>query len=140
MNIKVMYHSRSGNTKKVAEAIAKAVGVTAVQIGDNNDFDAADVLFIGDGVYGGKPNIKTEKFIKSLNGEKVKKVAVFGTYGGQTKGLDMMKELLKGQGISVAEEGFGCKGKSWFFLNRSHPDSNDLKAAGDFAKKIAGDK
>jgi flavodoxin len=140
MKVKVMYHSKTGNTKKVAEAIAKAVGTTAVQITEKIKFDSADVLFIGDGVYGAKPNKVTEEFIKTLDSNKVKKVAVFGTYGGQKKAIIVMKELLKKQRINVIEESFGCKGRSWFILNPTHPDVNDLNAAQQFAKKITEGK
>jgi flavodoxin len=140
MKVKVVYHSKTGNTKKVAEAIAKAVGTTAVQITDKINFDSADLLFIGDGVYGAKPSKVTVEFIKTLNADKVKNVAVFGTYGGQKKAIIGMKELLKSQGVNVAEESFGCKGKSWGILNRKHPDVNDLEAAQQFAKRIAGRK
>lgn len=140
MKVKVMYHSKTGNTKIVAEAIAKAVHSTAVQITDKIVFDSADLLFIGDGVYGMKPNKITEEFIKSLDPNKVKNAAVFGTYGGQKKAIVVMKELLKKQGINVVEESFGCKGKSWFILNRNHPDMNDLDGAQQFAKRVAGRK
>jgi flavodoxin len=140
MKVKVLYHSKTGNTKKVAEAIGKAVGTVAVQITDKINFDSADLLFIGDGVYGMKPNKATAAFIKTLDPNKVKNVAVFGTYGGQKKAIILMKELLKNQGINVIEESFGCKGKSWFILNRNHPDANDLDNAQQFAKKVAGRK
>jgi flavodoxin len=140
MKVKVMYHSKTGNTKKVAETIAKAMGTTAVQITDKINFDSADLLFIGDGVYGAKPNKITEEFIKTLDPNKVKSVAVFGTYGGQKKAIVAMTEMLKKQGINVMEESFGCKGKSWFILNRKHPDLNDLQGAEKFAKKVAGRK
>ena len=140
MKVKVVYHSKTGNTKKVAEAIAKGVGTTAVQITDKIKFDSADLLFIGDGVYGMKPDKVTNEFIKTLDPSKVKSVAVFGTYGGQKKAIVVMKEMLRKQGINVVEESFGCKGKSWFILNRSHPDTNDLNDAQQFAKKVAGRK
>ena len=139
MKIKVMYNSRSGNTKKVAEVIAKTVGTSAVRIADNNNFDSADILFIGDGIYGFRPDKSTEMFIKTLNSDKVKNAVVFGTYGGQTRAIYKMKELLKKQGINVYEESFGCKGK-FFIMHHKHPDVNDLKAAELFAKEVLGRK
>jgi flavodoxin len=51
MKIAVIYHSRGGNTKIVAEAIAKAAGVSAEPI--HVPLDApVDLLLIGGGVYG----------------------------------------------------------------------------------------
>ena len=140
MNVKVMYNSRTGNTRKLGEAIAKAVGTPAVQIMDSNNFDCADILFIGDGIYASKCDKKTENFIKTLDSSKVKNAAVFGTYGGQKKAITLMRELLIKQGINVIGEGFGCKGKSWFFFNRKHPDNNDLRDAEEFAKSIVKSK
>jgi flavodoxin len=136
MNISVKYHSTTGNTKKVAEAISEATGVVAGQISDNTTVEAADLLFIGDGIYAGKVNINTVNFIKTLNGDKVKNAAVFGTYGGQDKAIADMKELLKAQGINVIEDSFGCKGKAWFFFNRQHPDAQELANAKEFANNV----
>jgi flavodoxin len=136
MNIRVKYHSTTGNTKKVAEAISETAGVQAEQILENSTVEAVDLLFIGDGIYAGKTNINTVNFIKTLNSDKVKNAAVFGTYGGQEKAIVGMKELLKAQGINVMEESFGCRGKAWFFLNRKHPDSQELANAKKFADNI----
>jgi flavodoxin I len=136
MNIKVMYHSQTGNTKKVANAIAEAAGASAEPISEGAGLTGADILFIGDGVYGGKPDAKTRDFINSLEPGKVKYAAVFGTYGGQKKFIEDMKESLKTKGIKVSSESFGCKGKAWFIFNRRHPDEQELKMAQEFAKRI----
>lgn len=136
MNFKVVYHSKTGNTKKIAGSISKAAGTIAETIPEKIFIKPVDMLFIGDGIYAGKADIKTENFIKTLNGDIVKNAAVFGTYGGQNKAIIRMKELLKKQGINVMEETFGCKGKCWMFFNRKHPDAQELKAAHEFTKRI----
>lgn len=136
MKIKVLYHSRAGSTKKIAEAIAKAVGANPELITDNTSLDCADLLFIGDGVYAGKADAKTEKFIKTLDPTKINNATVFGTYGSQTSAITKIKELLKKQGINVTEETFGCKGKYFFVFNRKHPDINDIDRAKTFAKRV----
>jgi len=136
MNIKVVYHTMTGNTKKVAEAISEAVGVPAEPVSESTVSGAIDILFIGDGVYGSKADNKTVSFIKSLSADKVRHAAVFGTYGGQKKAITHMKELLKQQGINVVDESFGCKGKSWWIINRKHPDAQDLNTAKEFAKGV----
>lgn len=48
MNIEVRYLSKSGNTKKVAEAIAKALNVAAKPITENVNRDT-DILFFPKG-------------------------------------------------------------------------------------------
>lgn len=136
MNIKVMYHTMTGNTGKIAEAMAEALGVKAEKIGGSSIVEPVDMLFIGDGVYGGKPDISTVNFIKTLNGSMVKNAAVFGTYGMQKKAIEIMKELLEEQGINVSHESFGCKGKCWAVMNRKHPSAEELLAAKEFAKGV----
>ena len=135
MNIKVMYHSQTGNTKKVAESMAEALGVAAEKIAESSIVEPVDLLLIGDGVYVGGPNRVTVSFIKTLNGSMVKNAAVFGTYGGQKKAITAMRELLKEQGINVVDESFGCRGRSWAIFNRPHPSPEDLEAAKAFAKE-----
>jgi flavorubredoxin len=96
------------------------------------------MLFLGDGMYMGGPDPAMERFIRTLDGSKVKNAAVFGTYGGQKKAIVKMKELLKEQGINVVEESFGCPGKCWLVLNLGHPGAQDLVAAKEFAKRTLG--
>lgn len=136
MKIKVLYHSKTGNTKKIADAIADAVGAKSELINENTSIDNTDMLFIGDGIYGGKTNPQTDKFLRTLNSSKIKNVAVFGTYGGQTTAITKMKGLLNSQGISVIDETFGCKGKMFFIFNRKHPDAKDLGDAKTYAKRV----
>jgi flavodoxin len=136
MDIKVLFHSKTGNTKKVAEAISKAVNVPAEIIPVKLPAEPIDLLFIGDGIYMSTIDKKTEEFIKTLNGNMVKYAAIFSTYGGQNKAADKMKELLSKQGIRVADESFSCRGKAWFILNRKHPSEAELNAAAEFAKRI----
>jgi flavodoxin len=136
MKIKVMYHTKTGNTRIIAEAIAKTLGAPAKLISGNDSFDAADVLFIGDGLYAGSVDGKTKKFIQTLDAIKVKKAAVFATFGGQRKAAAVLKKLLQKQGIEVVEEMFECKGKAWYIINRKHPDTKDIKAAKEFAKRV----
>ena len=66
----------------------------------------------------------------------MKNIAVFGTYGGQMNALFKMKETLRNHGLNVLDETFGCKGKAWVVLNRSHPSNDDLIAAREFAQKV----
>ena len=137
MKIKVMYHSSTGNTKKIAEAIAAAVNVSAEAITENAQLsEPIDLLFIGDGIYAGKMSKKTQAFIGTLTGESVKNAAVFGTYGGQKKVIATMTALLQEKGIRVCGESFACKGQAWLGGNRNHPNQADLDNAARFGTDI----
>ena len=136
MEIKVMYHSMTGNTKKVAETIASVAGVSAEAIGGPETFSKpVDLLFIGDGIYAGGMSRKTKAFIAGLDSAMVKHAAVFGTYGGEEKVITAMKTLLKEKGIMVLEESFACKGKAWFIANQNHPNQEDIKNASAFGSR-----
>jgi flavodoxin len=136
MKVKVVYHSETGSTKKVAEAIAAAVGVSAEKAGESLINEKIDVLFIGAAVYatyqGFHPSIK--KLVAAAQAADVRRVALFGTYAFRSS-MDKLMALAKGAGLPVAEESFICKGKFLFF-NFRHPNKADLQKATDFAKKL----
>jgi glyoxylase-like metal-dependent hydrolase (beta-lactamase superfamily II) len=50
MNIEVRYYSKSGNTKKIVDAIAKQAGVSAKSIREPVQ-GHVDILFLGTGIY-----------------------------------------------------------------------------------------
>ncbi|HEY5586554.1 MAG TPA: flavodoxin family protein [Ruminiclostridium sp.] len=132
----VLYYSKGGNTKKVAEAIAKELGVLKPeQVPPAYPPEKVNLLFLGTGIYAGKPDPKMLEFIRMLNSNRVKNVAVFGTNSGQDTAIDTVKALLKENGINVIEETFSCKGKFFLFFNRKRPDENDIKAAKEFARR-----
>ena len=138
MEIKVVYHSSTGNTEKLARAIADMLNIQAEHIGkDNITFsDKVDLLFIGDGIYWNGAHRKTKNFISKLDPETIKNAAVFGTYGNQFKIGDIIKNLLENKGIKVVGTPFTCKGKSVGTKNQGHPDENDLKMICEYAKNI----
>lgn len=138
MNIKVVYHSMTGNTKKIAEAIGQAVEVLPENASDftlSTD-EPVDLLFIGDGIYAGKPDKSISELIDKLDKNTVKNAAVFATYGGQPSIGNTIKTLLTDKGINVIGEPFTCKGKAWIFINRKYPSDEDLKSAKAFATSI----
>lgn len=135
MNIKVVYHSSTGNTEKLACAIAEALNTIAEPIGKEqiSFSDPVDLLFIGDGIYFGKANKRILTFIDRLDPKMIRNVAVFATYGGQVKIGTDIKKLLQNKSLKVVGEPFTCKGQSWLFLNHSHPNETDIKKAREFA-------
>ena len=133
----VLYYSKGGNTKKIADAIAEELGVLkSEQIPPAYPPENINLLFLGTGVYAGKPDPKMIEFVRTLNTNRVKNAVVFGTVGGQDTAIEMVKALLKEKGINVIDETFSCKGKFFLFFNRNKPDSNDIKAAKEFARRI----
>jgi flavodoxin len=134
MKTAVRYYSRSGNTRKIAEAIAKAAGVRAEST-DEALLEPVDILFLGGAIYAKNIDGRLRGFVKQLSSEKVKSVAVFGTSAGGRSIQPQIEELLKGKGITIAAEGFACKGK-FLFANRGRPNGQDCDDAAAFAKKL----
>ena len=75
MKAAVVYASMTGKTKKVAKAMAAALGVKAVPVKEAAQCKEADLLFLGSGIYGGKLSPELLEFAKTLQPDRVKKVA-----------------------------------------------------------------
>ena len=130
----VIYFSRGGNTKKLADAIAGEFNTRPQDVKEAKIGADTGILFLGSGCYGGRPGPEMLKFIEGndFNG---RGVALFGTAGGGVgKQFDPMENALRIKGAHV--RGKHCsKGQAWLVMNRGHPNAQDL----DDAKKFARD-
>ena len=133
MKIEVRYISRTGNTKRVAEAIAEAVEAVAVPA-EGNPVEEADILFLGSAVYAAQLDKVTKQFIENLNPEKVKEVILFGTSAGGMKPFGSMRKCLKKVNVNVRDAFFYCTGH-YLFMAKGHPSEDDLEAAKKFARE-----
>jgi flavodoxin len=139
MNCRVFYVSQTGNTEKVAEAMARALGCEAEVMAGDGAKVVADTVFLGAAVYatfdhGVKPEVKA--FLEGLDPAKVGKVALFCT-GFSTAAVDSMRAALERRRIKLHPESFYCKGKLFVLFNAGHPDRADLAAAAEFALRAA---
>lgn len=133
MKAAVRYYTKGGNTRKVAEAMAEAIGAEAKSI----DFpleEKVDVLFLGNSVYAANMDKEVKEFV-TANKDKIGKLVnvstaalIEGTYGRMSK---LCKEL----GIEIDEREFHCKGE-FKFMHKGRPDEQDLADAKAFAKEI----
>jgi flavodoxin len=137
--IGVFYSSKSGNTKKVAEAIARSMGVEALDVSDvgrGHSLGKCDLLFLGSGSYSSGPSAEMEAFVEGLEDAQGKYAAVFGTSGGGREDyLKKMKALLEGKGVNVLGS-WGCLGQEYSLKNKGKPDEKDMADAAGFAKKM----
>lgn len=100
----VVYQSRNGNTKAVAERIAKNLGVDAISIEDRLDGEI-DHLFIGCGAYMHNMDKKLKDYIEKLPKEQIKKVTPFSTSGSDKTINQKIADEFKKHGVAVAGEG-----------------------------------
>ena len=131
----VIYYSKSGNTKKIAEAIAAELEVSAEDVKTKGKLAKDSFLLLGSGNYFPLPGRGFKKLIAG-NDFKDRKVAIFGTSGGgKGREVTALEKMVTAKGAKVIGK-FYCKGKLFFFINRKHPDSQDLKNARKFAREL----
>ena len=134
MKIAVRYYTKTGNTKRLAEAIAKAVGVEALPV-TAPVTESVDILFLGNSYYAFTIDPEVRRFVESLEKEKVGKIVNFGSAAMMNSTWKKVKAVADKVGISTDEREFHCKGE-FKGLHKGKPDESDLVAAAAFAKKI----
>ena len=131
MTVAVRYYSRGGNTKKLAETIAQAVGVEAETV-DRPLEEKTDVLFLGSAVYAGGVDEAVKRFLRK-NKDNIGIIYNFSTAAVAPSTYQQVKKLAEGEGIAISDREFHCPG-SFLLLHRSRPNENDLLRASSFAK------
>jgi len=101
MKIAIRYQSHGGNTKEVAEEIAKALNITAESI-EKPIIEYVDLLIIGGGVYKWDIDPSLKNYLNNLDPKYIKTVAAFTTAGGMDKTKTILK-IVKGKGINIEE-------------------------------------
>lgn len=133
MNIAVRYYTRSGNTEKLAKAIADAVGVQAeavtVPLTENTD-----ILFLGCSYYAFDVDEAIKKFIVD-NKNNIGKIVCFGTSAMMKSTQKPMKKVCNAAGVQLSKEEFHCRG-AFGPANKGRPNAADLQQAADFAKSV----
>lgn len=125
----VRYYSRSGNTKSLAEAIAKAAGTAAVSVDAANAAitEPVDVLFVGGALYAYGLDKHLKTWLADLDGSKVRKAVVFSTSWLSKHSVDLIRSALQAKGIEVETEYIYAKNK---------PSGEDLKKAEAVVHKV----
>ena len=136
MKIAVRYYTKTGNTKRLAEAVAKAVNAEALPLSAPID-EKVDVLFLGNSYYAFSIDPEVRAYIQSLDKNKVGRIVNFGSAAMLNSTLKKVKAEAAKVGIPVDDREFHCKGE-FKGIHKGKPDENDLAAAAAFAKSIVG--
>jgi flavodoxin len=152
MSVCIVYHSETGNTKRVAETVAKATGAVLIPVKDlanysrigrylvgarkaragqkseiepaKIDVSAYDLIVVGSPVWAWKPTPAANAAIAALAGCDGKKGMVFATSGGKPgETLAILKSALEGRKMKV--------GGSFHFGKRDLGDEKKLKEFAD---------
>lgn len=132
MRVDVRYHTKNGATRRLAEAIAGAVGVEAATV-DVPLEKRSDVLFLGASVYGGRPDPAVLRFIRR-NAKDIGTIVVFGSACTGRSTYPAVRAAAADENVKTADMFFQCRGAFWFF-NRGRPNEKDCAAAAEFARR-----
>lgn len=133
MNIAIRYYTRSGHTKKLAEAIAERIHVnaedTSVPLSDK-----VDILFLGCSYYAFDMDRGVKNFIAE-NKDKIGEIVCFGTSAMMSSMQKPMKKVTDAYGVKLSKEEFHCRGE-FKFANKGRPNEEDLRGAASFAERV----
>ena len=136
MKIAVRYYTKTGNTKRLAEAVAEAVGAEALPI-STPVTEPVDILFLGNSYYAFSIDPEVRRFIASLDKKLVRKIVNFGSAAMLNSTYKKVKAEADKVGIPVDEREFHCKGE-FKGIHKGKPDEEDCRAAARFAKELIG--
>lgn len=104
INIAVCYYTRSGNTEKLAKAVAEAVGVQAESV-TTPLAEKVDILFLGCSYYAFDVDEAIKNFIIE-NKDNIGKIICFGTSAMMKSTHKPMKKVCNAVGVLLSEEEF----------------------------------
>lgn len=133
MTYAVRYYTKTGNTKRLAEAMAKELGVEALPISEPVS-EAVDYLFLGNSYYAFNIDPEVRLFIASLDRNKVGKIVNFGSAALLNSTYRKVKAEADKAGIAMDEKEFHCKGE-FKGIHKGRPNEGDIKAAVEFVKQ-----
>jgi len=133
MNIAVRYYTRSGNTKKLADAVAKAVSAEAKDITCPLQ-EKADVLFLGCSYYAFDIDEAVKEFIVR-NKDNIGKIVCFGTSAMMKSMKKPVEKVADTVGVAVANQQFHCRGQ-FGKIHKGRPNESDLADASAFAANV----
>ncbi|MBR1561166.1 MAG: flavodoxin [Clostridia bacterium] len=131
MSIEVRYYSRGSNTRRLAEAVAKELGVSAVSVEQPMN-GRADVVFLCASVYAGGPDKAVTTFVRQ-NARDIGRLVVLSTSASGKSTHAKLKAAAEDMGVTVSDAYFQCPG-AFMVLHRGRPNAEDCARAAGFAK------
>ena len=135
MKCAVRYYTKTGNTKRLAEAVAAALGVAALPISEPVT-EPVELLFLGNSYYAFNIDPEVRNFIRALDKAKVGRIVNFGSAAMLNSTYKKVKAEADKAGIPMDEREFHCRGE-FKGIHKGRPNAEDLAAAAAFAKALA---
>lgn len=133
MTYAVRYYTKTGNTKRLADALAKELGVEALPISEPVN-EAVDLLFLGNSYYAFSIDPEVKEFVSKLDKNKVGKIVNFGSAALLNSTLKKVKAEASKVGIPTDDKEFHCKGE-FKALHKGRPNEKDINDIVEFAKQ-----
>ena len=134
MTCAVRYYTKTGNTERLAKAVAEALGAEALPISEPVD-TPVDILFLGNSYYAFNIDPEVKSFVQSLDKDKVGKIVNFGSAAMLNSTYKKVKAEADKAGIPMEPREFHCRGE-FKGVHKGRPNAEDLRAAADFAKSF----
>ena len=134
MTYQVRYYTKTGNTRKLAEAVAKELGVEALPI-STPVTDKTDILFLGNSYYAFSIDPEIRDFVASLDKNKVGRIVNFGSAALLNSTYKKVKAEADKVGIPMDPKEFHCRGELKG-VHKGKPDAEDLRAIAAFARQF----
>lgn len=136
MNNQLIYATKTGHSKKIANAIAAELGIEFNNVTDHPTPKDVDLLYIVGGIYGGKSLPEMIDFINSLDSTQIKKAVLITSCVSKKMGQTEVRKILREKGIPVLLEEFICQG-NFLLFGMGHPNQADIDDAVLFATTAA---
>ncbi len=131
----VVYFSRTGNTKKVAEAMAAELDVEAKDAKVAGVLPKDAFIFLGTGCYGATLPKEIDAFMKK-NYFQGRIIALFTTsVFGSLAERNLIEKQLTERGAIITHN-YKCFGR-FLTVKKDHPMPQELEKARDFARTVA---
>ncbi|MBQ6212212.1 MAG: flavodoxin [Ruminococcus sp.] len=137
MKIEIRYFTKTGNTKKLAEAIAQELNIEAQELSAPLS-EKTDILFLCNSVYWAGADSSVKKFIAE-NKSKIGLLVNVSTAAMIESTYAQIKKIAEKEGVKLSDKEFHCRGK-FTALHSGHPDDADIAAVKAFARKVIGDQ
>lgn len=134
MKIEIRYFSKSGNTKKLAEAIGEELGIKAMPISERIKEDI-DVLFLCNSVYAASVASPVKNFLKTCD-RKITTIYNVSSACIMSSTYKSIKKISAKYDLNLSDKEFHCKGSFNNKKANSHPNEQDLVAAKKFAQEV----
>ncbi len=134
MTYQVRYYTKTGNTRKLAEAVAKELGVEALPI-STPVTEKTDILFLGNSYYAFSIDPEIRDFVASLDKNKVGRIVNFGSAALLNSTYKKVKAEADKVGIPMDPKEFHCRGE-FKGVHKGKPDAEDLRAIAAFARQF----